>query len=139
MPEEKIHHSFPEKTDRLASIVPGNIQTYIYNTEIDYYNGYRKSYFGLTCRKAGWDCLRHYEILANRCIPYFYDLNVCPDLTMCQFPKDTIKKTNQMFDSESPLAGTALEDQYLDYENDLYEYTKKNLTTKALISYILNH
>ena len=29
-----------------------------------------KKYFWITI-KAGWDCLRHYEILMNGCIPYF--------------------------------------------------------------------
>eukprot|EP00960_Hanusia_phi_P056683 763340-Hanusia_phi.AAC.14 len=29
-------------------------------------------------RQAGWDCMRHYEILAAGAIPYFFNLTTCP-------------------------------------------------------------
>lgn len=29
-----------------------------------YYDDYSRSYFAVTRRKGGWDCMRHYEILA---------------------------------------------------------------------------
>ena len=30
-----------------------------------YYADYQRSYFGLTYKKGGWDCMRHLEIMAN--------------------------------------------------------------------------
>ena len=43
---------------------------------------YRKdlegSLFALTFKKAGWDCLRHLEILSAGCLPLFTDIVNCP-------------------------------------------------------------
>ena len=30
-----------------------------------------ESYFGSTKKKAGWDCMRHYEIVASGAVPFF--------------------------------------------------------------------
>ena len=37
--------------------------------------------------KGGWDCLRHYEILMNGCIPLFLDIKNCPKDTISTLPK----------------------------------------------------
>ena len=55
----------------ISPLIPGKLDTYIYEKERDYYDMYFNSLFALTYKKAGWDCLRHYEILANGCILYF--------------------------------------------------------------------
>ena len=44
--------------------------------ESDYYKDYQRSYFAITCKKGGWDCLRHYEILANAVSPTFLILTI---------------------------------------------------------------
>ena len=36
------------------------------------------SWFGLTCKKGGWDCLRHYEIIAAGALLLFKDYNLKP-------------------------------------------------------------
>jgi hypothetical protein len=33
--------------------------------QAEYKRDYRKAYFGLTRKKEGWDCMRHYEILGE--------------------------------------------------------------------------
>ena len=63
IPPEKIIDYVPTKTRITASIIPGDLSTYIYKTEESYYQGYRDSFFGVTMQKAGWDCMRHYEIV----------------------------------------------------------------------------
>ena len=78
IPEEKVINYIPQKTKILSDLIPGKIETYIYDNENDYYSEYRKSYFAISTKKSGWDCLRHYEILANGCIPYFYNIKECP-------------------------------------------------------------
>ena len=95
IPESKIVNKIPEKSSDFAFLVPGKLDTYIYNTESDYYRDYQKSYFALTCKKGGWDCLRHYEILANGCIPYFTDLDQCHPKTMLFFPKRLNQRSNE--------------------------------------------
>ena len=53
---------------------------------------YRQSMFALTSKKGGWDCLRHYEILAAGCIPIFEDLDSCPPDTLVSFPKKILRE-----------------------------------------------
>lgn len=133
IPKEKLTHIFPKKTREFANIIPGDSSTYIYDTEESYYDGYRESYFGLTTKKGGWDCMRHYEILANRCIPYFPNLENCPKQTLHLFPKEIILEVNKVVQS-----GQFEESWYLETEHKLYEYTKRYLTTDRLMEYILN-
>lgn len=120
IPECKIVTQPPVKTKQLATVIPGNLRTYIFQKESDYYRDYQESVFAHTCKKAGWDCLRHYEILANGCMPIFRDLNKCPPNTMVHFPKDLVMKQDPQ---DIPK---------------LLEYTRTHLTTKAMAKYILN-
>lgn len=133
IPKEKIIDTVKEKTRMLAHIIPGDQSTYIYDDEQDYYNGYAEAYFGKTMRKAGWDCLRHYEIMANGCIPYFPDLAKCPEETMVYFPKKMILETNILFESKSKDVKILLE-----YSRKLLDYTRQNLTTEAVAKYIID-
>jgi hypothetical protein len=47
----------------------------------------RASYYCLTMCKGGWDTMRHNEILANGCVPYFLDIEHLPRSTMAVFPR----------------------------------------------------
>src|SRR5437870_10123235 len=81
IPDCKIVSSVPEKIRDFASYVPNDwryIGEYVYEEEEAYYQGYKDAYYAVTKKKGGWDCMRHYEILANGCIPYFLDLEKCP-------------------------------------------------------------
>jgi hypothetical protein len=53
---------------------------YAFEREEDYHADLRAARFGITTRKAGWDCLRHYEIAANGAVPCFRDLDRKPPL-----------------------------------------------------------
>lgn len=75
---EKNNKQCTKKEKILAHIVPGKLETYIFENENDYYNDYKKSIFGITCKKGRCDCMRHYEILANGCIHVFVDIDKCP-------------------------------------------------------------
>lgn len=46
---------------------------YKFNDEKDYYDDMARSFFGITTKKAGWDCMRHYEILAAGALLAFRD------------------------------------------------------------------
>ncbi|HLX61009.1 MAG TPA: class I SAM-dependent methyltransferase [Planctomycetota bacterium] len=87
IPAEKIRKEVSAKSQLLATVIPGDLSTYIFDDEQKYYDDYGKSYFGMTKKKCGWDCLRHYEIMANACIPWFTDLSECPSQTMTTLPK----------------------------------------------------
>jgi len=58
----------------------GNRTGYKFYKEEDYFEDLQKSWFGLTCKRGGWDCLRHYEIIANSAVLLFKDYNKKPAL-----------------------------------------------------------
>lgn len=131
IPESQLISSNVNKTKLFGTIIPGNMSTYIFNNESEYYYDYAISYYGITHKKAGWDCMRHYEILANKSIPFFPDLAQCPKLTLSTFPKEIILETNEYAKNHS------LHPNYDLLNNELFTYTKNNLTTKKLIEKIL--
>lgn len=47
---------------------------YAFSDENAYYENLSKSWYAVTMRKAGWDCMRHYEIAANGTVMAFYRL-----------------------------------------------------------------
>lgn len=85
-PEEKIVSTPPSKDRLLASHVVdpevaerlGAQTSYAFAQEHDYYADLQRSKFGITTKRAGWDCLRHYEQAANGCVPCFRDLDRKP-------------------------------------------------------------
>jgi hypothetical protein len=142
IPKEKICEISIQKTKILSNLIPGNISTYIYNTEQEYYNEYQKSYFAITTKKGGWDCLRHYEILANRCIPLFKNINECPTNTLFLLPKNLLIEANNLYNNKfinKKINEINIEDinEYNILQNKLLEYTKNYLTTDKIAKYIL--
>jgi len=139
IPEEKILKAIPNKTKILSRMIPGKPSTYIYNNEEDYYNQYKESYFAITTKKAGWDCLRHYEILANGCIPYFIDIENCPKNTLDLLPKDLLMEAIQMYPKFKSIKELNKEiiDDYNILLLKLMNYTINNLTTIKMAKYIL--
>lgn len=127
IPESQLALEKTKKTKLFGSIIPGRLNTYTFNNEKEYYDDYSKSYYGFTYKKGGWDCLRHYEILANRCIPFFVGLENCPKRTLHVFPKDIILETNKY------SKDGVIHPNYEILNDELFEYVKGNLTTKSLI------
>lgn len=135
-PEEKITKLKYKKNRILARIIPGIKNSYIYDDKNSYYKSYRDSYFGLTTKKGGWDCLRHYEIIANNCIPYFPDLELCPKMTLHSFPKDIILETNEMFEQFS--IGNINHYVWSRQQKQLFRYMNDFLTTEVVAMYLVN-
>jgi FkbM family methyltransferase len=125
IPERYIVSKIPKKSKRMATVIPGDQSTYVFTTQDSYYGEYQRSIFGKTSKKGGWDCMRHYEILANGCVPWFDNLDKCPSHSLPKFPKDLVK---QAMNSSNPEA----------FIEELLDYTRKYLTTKAMAQYILD-
>ena len=126
------------KTQELSDSIPSldnctNISSskYIFENEEEYYNNYRISKYGITKKKGGWDSMRHYEILANKCIPLFDNLTNCPDYTLTNLPKKLLIEIEKNYPNIS-------DSQYKEYSEILYNYTVENLTTDKLCQNILN-
>ena len=131
IPKELIVSSIPKKEKDYASIIPGNSSTYIYTEEEPYYEDYKKSYFGLTSKKGGWDCLRHYEILMNGCIPFFTDLELCPPTIMQRFPKQLVLSAMNKIKKEDDLSF------YNSQVETLLGITRQHLTTESVVKDLL--
>ena len=119
------------KTQQYGTVIPGRKETYVFDNEKDYFEDYQKSYYGVTSKKAGWDCMRHYEIMGNYCLPYFPDMKDCPKNTLFNFPKELIIEGTE-------LASNFDIDEYYRILDSIYDYTKNNLTTKAIAQYIID-
>jgi len=141
--ESRMVAAVPDKTLDFTPIVPGNYSTYKWGKtdadEIGYYKEYQHSRFGLTYKKAGWDCHRHYEILSSGAVPYFTDLAERPPYTLSFLP-------HQLLDEARSLAGVKPmhidhavfnKTAYLTLAKQLLEYTNKHLTASAMARYVL--
>lgn len=131
IPTIKLTTSNKIKTQEYATCIPGQPETYIFKDEKSYYEDYQKSYYGVTMKKAGWDCMRHYEILGNYCLPYFVGLEDCPEDTLANLPKELLLEGRY-------LAENFDKEKYFNILNEVFNYTKENLTTKNIASYILS-
>jgi hypothetical protein len=87
IPEEAIVGAPPEKhkdfaahvvDEEAADRIPGASTSYAFATEAEYVADLRASRFGVTAKRGGWDCLRHYELAANGCVPCFRELRAKP-------------------------------------------------------------
>jgi len=127
IPKDKILNKVNENpVNLLAPLVPGRLSTYIYNDEKTYYDMYSNSIFAITNKKLGWDCLRHYEILMNGCIPLFFNIEDCPELILKTLPKERLSEIYSSFHS------------VLQLYSPFKIYKKKFLSIKKVFSYIPN-
>ena len=142
IPDEYILETVPEKLRLFSEMDPGitgSRSSYRFGPgqEKEYHQQYRESRFATTKMKGGWDCLRHYEILANGCIPVFENIDNCPKSTMVSFPKDLVKEAcNKLL----PWKET---EEYIQTYNDyvilLLDHCRKHCSTSALTSYFLTN
>jgi hypothetical protein len=130
-PTDKLALPNRNKTQDYGTVIPGQPETYIFKTEQSYYEDYQKSYYGVTMKKAGWDCMRHYEILGNYCMPYFMGLEDCPKDTLANFPKELLMEARN-------LAENFDESNFFSILDQVYKHTKQYLTTKALAEYLIS-
>jgi len=128
IPTPKLAMPDKNKTQDYATCIPGQPETYIFKDEKSYYQDYQKSFYGVTMKKAGWDALRHYEIMGNGCMPLFDNITECPRHTMMHVPKALLVKI--MFWNATDPKWLAKEYSY--YLSELQRYFMKFCTTKAV-------
>lgn len=160
IPKEIIVDSVPEKKQNIMPLIPGVPKTYIYSDETSYFGAYQQSLFGLTWKKAGWDCLRHYEILSQGCLPLFLDIHHMPYTLMKTYPRDKAEKLldlaikingytksmNFIYNKRRSITNVNFSSiqftdpnsyGYFDIANEFLEHTKKFLTTEYQAGYVL--
>lgn len=87
------------KTCLLAPCDPRHRHSYVFDTQDSYYEQYSKSYFGFTMKKGGWDCMRHYEILAAGALPHFLDYESKPATIMMDYPDSLQIAANKLYEN----------------------------------------
>lgn len=133
IPENCFIKTNPNKIRKTSLLIPGDLSTYIYKTEKEYYTQYQNSQFAFTSKKGGWDCLRHYEIISQKCLPVFINFNDKPRYTMTNWPDDLQCKVNLLF-FEHKIDLT----YYNQLLTQFFDYAINHFTTKCLIKYIFN-
>ena len=83
--------------------------------------------------------MRHYEILANGCIPYFVDLNMCNSNTMAFLPKELILEAMSLegvsyMKIDHRKFNTT---KYNEILTKLLAHTRKQLTLTRMAEYVL--
>lgn len=87
IPRQKVAGTVPVKTKlfprhvvdaEVAERIPGASVSYPFDNETSYISDLRTSAFGITTRRSGWDCLRHYELAASGCALCFRALDQKP-------------------------------------------------------------
>jgi hypothetical protein len=137
IPDEYIVADVPKKTNLFSKVHPGNRANYSFGPgeEEAYHAQYRASRFAYTDKKGGWDCLRHYEILAAGCIPVFDNLEAGPVNTMVTFPKALVIAA-----CAELLPWSADKEARYDYHvRLLLEHCRKNCSVSALTDRFLKH
>lgn len=154
IPEEIVVDQVPSKIKPFGRVIPGVKSTYFDpKHESLYYEDMQRSLFVFTYKKAGWDCFRHYEILASGALPLFLDIKHCPHQALSIHPKKlyhyflsypglnlkasrnsrmTFRIDVSEFESESSDV-----EFYLATVQSLLQYTRNVLTTRAIAKYVL--
>ena len=125
-----------EKIHVIADLLPWNRLTHRFGAsdEAAYDAMYTASRFAFTTREGGWDCLRHYEILAAGCIPIFETLHDCPRHTLTTFPKQLVHSSMATFLPWKEEYSA----QFNHAVSQLLAHTRKHCTTSATARRILN-
>ena len=114
----------------------------------DYKAEYGRSYFAVTRKKAGWDCLRHVEVIALGAVPYVPDLQFLPPKTMVFYPRALLEEarnfpgtsfTGDFLQRESFTLDPEKFSQaaYFNLAARWLEHGRQWLTSKAMARYML--
>jgi len=166
IPPEYVRAVVPAKAQALVTVIPGHPSTYQFKPrpdstpaqlaalEREYYADMERSLFGLTWKKAGWDCMRHLELLAAGCTPLFTDIEAAPAGAVAFLPKQVLAKV-LLFPGVEELAGVPGSPSgdgnlnvtinmpridpilYSLTVTALLEYTRRHLTTPAMAAHLL--
>jgi hypothetical protein len=88
-------------------------------------------------KKAGWDCMRHHEIVARGTAPYFLDLEACPRWTLHTLPRPLLIELRALVDQDEAMLSPTSRARYGELMRKLFTFYKRNFTTVALAEYVL--
>lgn len=111
---------------------------YIFNDEDLYYKDMQSSWFGLTCKKGGWDCMRHYEIMACGSLLLFKDYDkkpeMCSPIGIPTLSYSSIQELNEL--TNRLVVNNKPTEEYIDLLTKQREWLINNGTTTARAAYV---
>eukprot|EP00434_Breviolum_minutum_P027746 symbB.v1.2.024543.t1/scaffold2330.1/size82151/5 len=148
IPKEDVVPCVPEKFTDFASLIPGTEESYIFPMtaygEMEYKRMYREARFAVKKRRAGWETMRIYEILASGSVPYIHAADEIPDAALVFVNKTLLRAARRMVDdigspadSGAPILKNLDEIKYASLAAELLRHTQQRLTTEALANYVL--
>ena len=148
IPRENIVSCPTVKYRDYAQVIAGRLPTYTFmaRDEAEYTHAYRIARFAHTKKKGGWDCARHWEILAAGSVPFFEDIEQCPRHTLAQLPKSLLLEARHFPGTSFDSASDALRIDHSAFNDSAYSILQQRLlhfarhrgTTETLARYILN-
>lgn len=118
----------------------GGFSHHKFTIENEYYHDLSRSWFGLTCKKGGWDCLRHYEIVSAGTLLLFKDYDKKPRLCSPQeLPCFSYSNKNELYNLMSELViDNKPTQKYLDMIDSQRKWLYNFGTTTARAKKIIN-
>ncbi len=118
----------PAPTDLISPITPG--LPYSFEDEDSYRRTYSDAIWGVTHRKAGWDCFRHVEIMGAGATPWMLDVTEIPRFSMVHYPKRSLAMAAQAMNSGPIRPGE-------DFRQHVRRHFEQHLTSEAMALYLL--
>ena len=117
-----------DQAPTLCPMFPGH--KYSFDHESQYLDAYARHLFGLTHKKAGWDCFRHVEIFASGAIPFMPDASLIPTHTMVHYPKVFLREVaSHLLREQGTLSAGVIQ--------EVRDYFARHLTTRSMAEYLL--
>ena len=125
-----------QKENLFSDIIPGK-SAYKYHEETDYILHYSKCLFAITFRKAGWEALRHYEILIAGTIPYFLKIEDAAEENLYCFPKDLLKKVFELpgVPRQEKVIENIRNNETIEIDSSLFDHKKYEELRNELLEY----
>eukprot|EP01062_Namystynia_karyoxenos_P016060 TRINITY_DN15857_c0_g1_i1.p1 TRINITY_DN15857_c0_g1~~TRINITY_DN15857_c0_g1_i1.p1 ORF type:complete len:534 (+),score=96.14 TRINITY_DN15857_c0_g1_i1:115-1716(+) len=149
MPESLLVDDIPPKEKDCPDLVPGGLGSsshrFINSTEGSYYQEYRRSRYCVTYKKAGFDCMRHYEIIFNGCMPFFLDLEYAYQYSVTHLPRSLLLEARDLPGVSFNCTSVRVEIDHSIFPVARYEqllrallaHAREHLTTKAMARHAL--
>lgn len=109
----------------------GRQTKYAFDDEAAYHADLAASRFGITTKRAGWDCLRHYEIAARGAIPCFRDLDLKPATCAPHGFDATNSLTYKSYADLRQQLATLTPERERTLREGAYAWAKRNTTLEA--------
>jgi len=117
-----------------------NNSTQKFNAEEEYYKDLQESWFGLTCVKGGWECLRHYEIMANGAVLLFKNYqDKHPLMEPRNLPTISYHTEQELYEIMNRLViDNKPTKEYIELYEAQQKWLKENGTTIARARYVMD-